>query len=215
MVWAHATVFPARPSEVVKAGVDVVSHTPYLVWEGMGNVPPYYRRRAFGDFANVKPDDARITGLIGEMRERGTILDATRRVFAQQVARSADNAGKGVGPWLYEVTRAAHEAGIKVDAGTDSQGTGTGGAAVVEEMELLVTECGFTPAEAIQAATQVSAMAVGQGAYRGAIAKGMAADVVVLAADPMADVANVRKVVEVFKDGKVFRTGAGQNAGKP
>jgi imidazolonepropionase-like amidohydrolase len=205
MVWAHATVFPARPSEVVKAGVDVVSHTPYLVWEGMENVPPDYRQRAYGDFAGVKASNARITALIGEMRERGTILDATLRVFAQQVARSEENAGKGVGPWMYQVTRAAHLAGAKVDAGTDSQGMATKGAAVVEEMELLVRECGFTAAEAIQAATQVSAMAVGQGAYRGAIAKGMAADVVVLSADPMADVGNVRKVVEVFKDGKAFR----------
>jgi imidazolonepropionase-like amidohydrolase len=213
MVWAHATVFPARPSEVVKAGVDVVSHTPYLVWEGMGSVPPDYRRRAFGDFAGVKADNARITQLIVEMRERGTILDATLRVFAQQIARSEDNAGKGLGPWMYRVTRAAHEAGVRVDAGTDSQGLGTEGAAVTEEMELLVRECGFTPVEAIQAATQVSAMAVGQGAYRGAIARGMAADVVVLSADPAADIRNVRKVVEVFKDGKVFRAGADPGVG--
>jgi imidazolonepropionase-like amidohydrolase len=78
-------------------------------------------------------------------------------------------------------------------------------------MELLVKECGFTPLEAIQSATQVSAMTVGQGAYRGAIGKGMAADVVVLSADPAADVGNVRKVVEVFKDGKAFRAGPAQS----
>jgi imidazolonepropionase-like amidohydrolase len=68
-----------------------------------------------------------------------------------------------------------------------------------------VEQCDFTPAAAIQAATQVSAMAVGQAAERGTIAPGVAADLVVLSADPAADVRNVRKIVEVMKDGKVFK----------
>jgi imidazolonepropionase-like amidohydrolase len=79
------------------------------------------------------------------------------------------------------------------------------GPAVVDEMVLLVELCGFTPEAAIQAATQVSAMAVGQAAERGTIATGMAADLVVLSADPAANVRNVRKIVEVMKDGRVFK----------
>ena len=70
---------------------------------------------------------------------------------------------------------------------------------------MLVHECGFTAEAAIQAATEVSAMAVGRGADRGTIAEGMAADLVVLSADPTVDIGNVRKVVEVVKDGKIFR----------
>jgi imidazolonepropionase-like amidohydrolase len=72
-------------------------------------------------------------------------------------------------------------------------------------MVLLVEQCGFTPEAAIQAATEVSAMAVGLAAERGTIAAGMLADLVVLSADPTADVRNVRKIVEVMKDGRVFR----------
>ena len=118
--------------------------------------------------------------------------------------------GKGIVPWMYAVTRAAHAAGVMVDAGTDSGGLvsakqADAGAAVVDEMALLVEHCGFTPEAAIQAATQMSAMAVGQGAQRGLVARGMVADLVVLNADPATDVRNVRKVYEVFKDGKVFR----------
>ena len=64
---------------------------------------------------------------------------------------------------------------------------------------------GFTPEAAIQAATEVSAMAVGQAAQRGTIASGKAADLVVLSADPTVDVRNVRKIVEVMKDVRVFR----------
>jgi imidazolonepropionase-like amidohydrolase len=108
------------------------------------------------------------------------------------------------------VTRAAHNAGVLVDAGTDSQGLANArqadaGPAVADEMVLLVEQCGFTPEAAIQAATEVSAMAVGQAAERGTITVGMAADLVVLSADPTADVRNVRKIVEVMKDGRVFR----------
>ena len=75
-------------------------------------------------------------------------------------------------------------------------------------MALLVSQCGFTPVEAIHAATQVNAMVVGQSADRGAIAAGMAADLVVLGADPSADVHNAFKVIEVWKDGRVFRPAA-------
>jgi imidazolonepropionase-like amidohydrolase len=97
-----------------------------------------------------------------------------------------------------------------VDAGTDSGGLLSpkqpgAGAAVVEEMALLVERCGFSPEAAIQAATQVSAMAVGQASQRGTVAPGMAADLVVLSADPVKDIHNVRTVVEVMKNGKVFR----------
>jgi imidazolonepropionase-like amidohydrolase len=205
LVWTHATVFPAKPSDAVAAGANTISHAAYLVWEAAPHVPSDYRSRAFGDFTHIRPDDPKIVALIQQMKERGVILDATLRVFQQGVERSADAFGKGILPWIYAVTRTAHNAGVLVDAGTDSQGLAGSAPAVVDEMVLLVEQCGFTPEAAIQSATQVSAMAVGQAAERGTIAPGMAADLVVLSADPTADVRNVRKLVEVMKDGKVFR----------
>jgi len=209
LVWTHATVFPAKPSDAVAAGATTVSHTAYLVWEAAPHVPADYHSRAFGDFTHIQPDDPKIVALLDQMREHGTILDATLRVFQQQAEHSPDAVGKGILPWIYTVTRAAHDAGVLVDAGTDSQGLASAsqdaGAAVVDELVLLVEQCGFAPEAAIQAATEVSAMAVGQAAERGTIAPGMAADLVVLSADPTADMRNVRKIVEVMKDGRVFR----------
>ena len=210
LVWTHATVFPAKPSDAVAAGATTVSHTAYLVWEAASHVPEDYRSRAFGDFTHIHPDDPKIVALLDRMKEHGTILDATLRVFQQGAERSPDTFGKGILPWIYAVTRVAHNAGVLVDAGTDSQGLASArqadeGPAVVDEMVLLVEQCGFTPEAAIQAATQVSAMAVGQAAERGTIAPGMAADLVVLSADPTANVRNVRKIVEVMKDGRVFK----------
>jgi imidazolonepropionase-like amidohydrolase len=204
LVWTHATVFPAKPGDAVAAGVTTISHTPYLVWEAAPNVPMDYRMRAQGDFAHIAPDDPKIVALLQQMKARGTILDATVLIFSNP----RPTMGAGIAPWTYAVTRAAHQAGVLVDAGTDSGGMGASAPAIVDEMALLVSQCGFTPLEAIHAATQVNAMAVGQSADRGAIAAGMAADLVVLSADPSADVRNVQKIVEVFKDGRVFKPAA-------
>jgi imidazolonepropionase-like amidohydrolase len=213
MVWTHATIFPATPSDAVAAGANTISHSPYLIWEAAPVVPQDYRSRAQGDFLHIKPDDPRIVALLDRMRERGTILDATLRVFQQEVEHAPDGAGKGIMPWSYAVTKLAHEHGVQVDAGTDSDGMPSGKngpdlqgtPAVVDEMALLVENCGFSPVEAIQAATQVSAMAVGQVANRGTITAGKEADLVVLSADPSANVRNVTKVVEVLKRGHVYR----------
>src|ERR1700683_4994209 len=45
LVWAHATVFPARPSEVVDAGVDVISHSCLLGYEISDPAVPAYQHR--------------------------------------------------------------------------------------------------------------------------------------------------------------------------
>lgn len=213
LVWTHATVFPATPSDAVAAGATTLSHTAYLVWEAMPHVPVDYRSRARGDYVHVTPDDPKITALLEQMKQRGAILDATLRVFQQTQEHAPDRVGEGIVPWSYAVTRAAHDMGVLVDAGTDSAGLTidedepdvAAGPTIVDEMALLVEQCGFSPVAAIQAATQVSAMAVGEAARRGTLAPGMAADLVVLAADPAADVRNVREVVEVMKDGLVYR----------
>src|SRR5581483_6502321 len=41
---AHATVFPAKPSDLVNAGVNVLAHAAYLVWEGSPPTAEYTQR---------------------------------------------------------------------------------------------------------------------------------------------------------------------------
>jgi imidazolonepropionase-like amidohydrolase len=72
-------------------------------------------------------------------------------------------------------------------------------------MEILVGEAGFTPAAAIQAATVVSAKAMGIEKTHGRIAVGFAADLVVLAADPLADIRRTRTIELVIKAGREVR----------
>jgi imidazolonepropionase-like amidohydrolase len=100
------------------------------------------------------------------------------------------------------VTRAAWAAGVPVSAGTDSIGVDALGTLpnIHEELALLV-EAGLSPLEAITAGTRNGARAIGIEKTRGTIAPGMAADLVVLSADPLADIHQTRDIVLVFRDG--------------
>jgi imidazolonepropionase-like amidohydrolase len=69
-----------------------------------------------------------------------------------------------------------------------------------EELRLLV-EAGIPPLAAITAGTRNGARALGIEATRGTIAPGKAADLVVLSADPTADIRHTRDIVLVFRDG--------------
>jgi imidazolonepropionase-like amidohydrolase len=214
-VWTHATIFPAKPSDAVAAGADTISHTPYLVWEAAPKVPDDYGVRARGDFAHIPPDAPQLLALFDAMKQHGTILDATLKVFLDESEHHPDKVGVGIMPWSYAETKLAHERGVAIDAGTD--GSGLPDAADVPdlkampevhaEMALLVDHCGFTPIEAIHAATQVGAMAMGQAQTRGVIAPGMRADLVVLTADPTIDIRNTTKIAFVVKHGMIYRRG--------
>ena len=62
----------------------------------------------------------------------------------------------------------------------------------------------MTPTEALCAATQVGARTVGALAQMGSIKPGKLASFVVLAGDPLADIANLHDIVEVVKRGKAY-----------
>jgi imidazolonepropionase-like amidohydrolase len=211
-VWAHATVFPARPGDLVDAGVDTLSHSPYLVWEAAPGVPDDYKMRAMGDFEHVKPDAPRILALFDAMKQRGTVLDATLLVFRNEAEHHPQRVGAGIMPWSYAVTRLAHRRGVLIDAGTDDAGFPYDKdgpeldrmPSVHQEMALLVEHAGFTPLEAIEAATRGGAAALGQSAQRGTITPGKLADLVVLDADPSRDIGNTTKIDFVVKHGRIY-----------
>jgi imidazolonepropionase-like amidohydrolase len=87
-------------------------------------------------------------------------------------------------------------------AGSDPTGTGgtLAGYGDQRELELLV-KAGFTPTEAIHIATANGAEFLGQSARIGTIAKGKQADLVVVAGDPSLNIADVRNVDVVFRQG--------------
>ena len=75
------------------------------------------------------------------------------------------------------------------------------------ELELYV-KAGFTPMDALRAATAVAAQAMRVEKDVGTIERGKRADLLVLDANPLENISNVRTVRFVMKGGKMFDSAA-------
>lgn len=218
-VWSHATIFPSKPSDAAAAGVDVVSHSGGLYAEARSDVPSSYTEGITKwmqkqDFAAVDPSAPPFDDLFALMTRQGTMLEPTVAVFRRGRSRAAPEAHKrhlaeaasridiaALNEWACAATRSAHEAGVMIVAGTDS--TPSRSKPISDEMKALV-ECGLAPLEAIRAATLNGARAIGLEATHGSVEVGKAADLVILAADPMEDIRNVGEVVAIVKSGRLY-----------
>lgn len=98
--------------------------------------------------------------------------------------------------------RKVWDAGIVVAMGTDAGNIGVlHGPSVFREMELMV-RAGLTPLQVLRSATVNGAKVMGLERDAGVIAPGRLADLVLLEADPLADIANASRINRVLKDGR-------------
>src|SRR6202045_8188 len=107
----------------------------------------------------------------------------------------------------------ARKLGIRLLVGTDTGNNSFTpyGELHAKELEIFVNHGGFTPMEAIVAATRHNAYAVGLEGQVGEIAPGRLADIIVLKKDPIADITILqggRHLSRVIKDGKIVDLGA-------
>jgi hypothetical protein len=101
-----------------------------------------------------------------------------------------------------KLVAAMHKAGVPLLAGTDSPNPYCfPGSGIHDELELFV-KCGMTPMDALQTATRNPARFLGREKELGTIEKGKLADLVLLEADPLSDIRNIRKVAAVVAGGK-------------
>ncbi len=114
----------------------------------------------------------------------------------------ADKAALATARWqaLVSSLRTLHQAGIPIIAGTDQC---IPGYSLHREMEIYV-QAGFTPLEALQSATIVAARALGVEKQSGSLEAGKRGDVLLLDADPLADIHNSRKVWRTVAAGAVY-----------
>jgi len=199
---AHACVFPAKPSDMVAAGVDMLAHAPYLVWEGM---PPStdFTRRAVGDFAHVATDSPEIVRLLESMRDHDVALNPTLYIFAAQ--QSGNEVSRARVQWGNGVTRRAAALGVRIVAGTDNMIDLQRDPLPLlhRELETLVSGAGLTPMQALVSATRNAAHAIGVEQERGTIEAGKVADIVLLEANPAEDIRNTSKIRMVIKQGRL------------
>ena len=100
--------------------------------------------------------------------------------------------------------RQLRDAGVRVLVGTDS-GTPLNfhTDALWQEMDLMVSY-GFAPREVLAMATRRNAEYLGRGAELGTVTRGKLADLIVVDGNPLLSMRDLRNVVTVVKDGRVY-----------
>jgi imidazolonepropionase-like amidohydrolase len=98
------------------------------------------------------------------------------------------------------VIHALHKAGVPIVPGSD---TGLVGYGLHRELELY-GEAGMTPLEVIQCATIGSARAMNLDRDSGTIEPGKRADMILVEGDPLANISDLRRVVRVIANGRVY-----------
>jgi imidazolonepropionase-like amidohydrolase len=145
--------------------------------------------------------------ILPSMTFLATVLEAGDR-YGQDVIQMDVGRMKRHFDGLIRVVERARRLGITILCGSD---TGNNafmpfGELHAKELEIFVGYCGFTPMEAIVAATRDNAFAVGLPHDVGMLEAGRLADIIVLKRDPLADIrvlAGGAHLACVIKDGKV------------
>ncbi|MFT3822781.1 MAG: amidohydrolase family protein [Chitinophagaceae bacterium] len=195
LVWAHAWLNPAKPQDVVAAGVNSISHAPLLLRISMDSLPASWRKsKPTTQFWQNAATSA--AALFTQMKQQHTILDATMLTYQQWALQDSTMQNHYEATKLF--TAAAHKDGVIVCAGTDDDQHHF----VQNEIELLVHDAGFSAADAIIAATKYGAEAIGIENTTGTIEPGKKADLLITDKNPLEKIENIRSVVMVIKHGK-------------
>ncbi len=165
-ITAHAQIEVDAIRRAVLSGVDGIEH-------GMGIT-----------------DD-----LIAVLAGRTSYLTPTLTVYAS-VGRNADFFGGADSPFVRAIAdglnayrptvKRAHEAGVRVMAGTDAGNPGVAFDSLHEELKILADECGFGAWQAIRCATVTAAAALGRPDL-GHVRVGSTADLLIVGGNPLHD----------------------------
>ncbi len=226
------SMVPVICAEAHKLGMTVTGHVPngmtidQAVDAGMDQIAHLNIRGEAGS------DDVNRT--IAHLKAKGTVLDPTQswgellghalgtpiatfqpgidkvppplhRLFSNAGAAGIDAAtARARVERGLRIVKALHDAGVPIVAGTDE---GVPGHSVHREIELYA-EAGFTPLEALQAATIVSARAMKLDGELGTIERGKRADLAVLDANPLDRIRNIRTVRWTISGGRMYDAAA-------
>lgn len=186
-----------------------------------------------GDDAHrLDMNSARVRTFVRLLRERGTVVDPTLGAFESMFTQQQGQPNPGLAAvaenlpvtWrrglrvaemdlegnklatyrasykrMLQLTLAMHRAGVPLVAGTDS----TPGLGLHRELELYV-EAGIPPGQALRIATWNAARVAGVDAVAGSIARGKAADLLLVEGDPTQRIADIRRASLVLKGGVAY-----------
>ena len=195
-VWGHSCIMSAKPSDGVKAGMEVISHAEMLKWEQCPSLSTKMFDNYEKYYGKFKFDFPELDHLFLKMKEKNIILDAT-------CYHGTVNGLKEAAIF----TKKAHEMGVKVAAGTDyfTDPDKKELPFIHEEMETLVNKCDFSPYEALRSATFIAAETFKMEKEIGSIEEGKIADLLLLNSNPLKNISNTRDINLVIKNGVVYK----------
>ncbi|MGZ5448938.1 MAG: amidohydrolase family protein [Thermoanaerobaculia bacterium] len=182
--------------------------------------------------ADLDLNSEEVRGFIEKLRAKGVVVDPTAAVFEEMFTARAGSPSPGYAmiadrfppqvrryllagglpvpegmderyrasyAKMVELIGALHRAGVTIVPGTD----GLAGFTLHRELELYA-QAGIPPAEVLRIATLVPAQVLGRDQDLGTIEPGKLADFIIVDGDPTRNISDIRKVVRVVKDGKVY-----------
>ncbi|MEJ8566167.1 amidohydrolase family protein [Elongatibacter sediminis] len=141
--------------------------------------------------------------LLQRMRDPDYMAEE-KRLFSQASNMDAYTWAESRLPVFRENITRLHEAGVKLAVGTDGGGTvgyNYQGYNTPWELKILV-ECGLTPMEALVAATRNGAEVIGIDNEVGTVETGKLADLLILTANPLDDIENIRRIEWIIQQGQ-------------
>ena len=159
--------------------VDPTLATFEFIHQRQGDLSPIV-----ADVADHLPPDIQRSRRVGEMDIPD---DATAALYTKSFDK------------LIEFVGLMYKAGVPIVAGTDE----ISGFTLQRELELYV-KAGITPAQVLQIATWNGAKYTRTTADRGSVTVGKRADLILIDGDPTVNIADIRKVALVIKQGKAY-----------
>jgi len=170
-----------------------------------------YLRNAVADTPNVVAYRDVVTAqeILADTSRMRFVPEVIRRnwqaMLSTDLYREMQSVLRPLVPLYSENARLLNEAGVVLLAGTDVGIPALiPGISLHEELELLV-EAGLTPPEALRTATINPARVLGLADSLGSVEVGKLADLVLLDADPLADIRNTQRIRAVIADGRLYR----------
>ena len=210
---------------ILEAGQDLIAHAEEVMKHAGGD---YSSEQIEAYAAMIAESDTWITPTLTTSRKILAIFDDLEVELARPEVRSMHPMALGVWSYLTEnmylkippahqqairegfesfqrpFTKALHDQGVKLLAGTDSLiPTNVPGYSIHDELEELVS-IGMSPFEALKTATIHPMAYLGEMEDAGTVAVGKRADLVLLGANPLEDISSTLEVMGVLCTGKWF-----------
>lgn len=175
----------------IEAGVDTLEHVPF---------------RAHG---SIEYDPALVEEMIRKDLIVSLAMPATWYRLRADEMEEARSHPEHLWEQRYETIRRMQDAGVKLVVSSDQGSTSTRIDELSLLMEFLVNDVDMAALDVLHGVTGLAAEALGIEAEVGVIEPGKRADLLVVDGDPVADIATMRRIQTVVKDGEVvMRDGA-------